>query len=309
MLSALFYELTVLFHKKEFWISLLIMLAASIWALVSAFSFMHSQGMNTDLVSWSPDAMFMLSDVNPIWPEIKYIAAFALVLPFCLSFLNDRDCGVLPIAIGRCGKRHYFYSKSIACFLGSFLVILIPCLINLLLCHIAFPESGRTGFGSYGELNYYSFALGTTSSIPMKYHGFPFLRLFFASPVLYSLWSCFRLAFTCGMFGLLLLSISYLLPWARYLLFLPVFVLFRVSDTLNKYLLQKTFATGDVYINHSLGDYLAVYSYGGQSPWFLPILYGFILIVFLAAAGLAIHSDRIILGGVSRRPSAKKASD
>lgn len=106
------------------------------------------------------------------------------VLPYGVTYLQDKKRGLINQLIYRMGKRNYYFSKFIACFLSGGTVAVIPLIINLLLCMCFLPLG-------LPILSTHFYPIG-------KIHAFS--EVFYSRPALYVL---IYLGFTFLLFGLL----------------------------------------------------------------------------------------------------------
>jgi len=66
---------------------------------------------------------------------------FVVILPFSFSYFEDKETQTYNFYVSRMGKKNYILSKAIVSFCGSFLIIFIPFLLNMLLNHITYLET------------------------------------------------------------------------------------------------------------------------------------------------------------------------
>ncbi len=75
----------------------------------------------------------------------SFVVIFSIAAPFLTasafsdSYVTDYNNLFVPICLIREGKNKYYFSKMIAVFICGAFVMIIPQLINMLLCMIAFP--------------------------------------------------------------------------------------------------------------------------------------------------------------------------
>lgn len=113
-----------------------------------------------------------------------FVIIFSMILPFlsCCAFadsyVSDCDRNYIPICITRAGVKKYYFSKLIAVFIGGAFVILLPQIINYLLCLIAFPFSSTYEYTwDLWQADTYTFVISESY--------FLFKRLYIFSPYLY----------------------------------------------------------------------------------------------------------------------------
>lgn len=300
MLRSLKCEWNVMLHKKEF---LVAFCAAMAFCVISFAYEVHVslQFCGADLGKVvSADSIFAGNASSGMWYFFQYLFPFLIVLPHSISYIQDIDCGALPLLTTRGGRKRYVFSKLVVCFLGNMVIILIPFLLNLLLCHVALPVNENSARWIYGCGNYDGILLGTNHSFQTDYGALPFLRLFLYSPTLYNVLYILILSLASGITGVFVLCLSFFFCKQKAPLFLPVFLMVLGSSVLNVYCLSR--AIGDAsykYVNYNLMDYFAAFGYRGQSPYYI-LSVAAVLLVFCAFAVRHVLRADEQLGGVKR---------
>lgn len=306
MKKSIRYELSVMVHKKEFLLALCAMMLFSLYALFFAVVLCNIDGEIKwlDFCLWSAEAYALLDGLLAPGQMFIYVFAFLIVLSHSMSYLNDRESGQLPLVLVRSGKRNYICSKLIACFIGNFLIIAVPLLLNHLFCRISFSsEPNFMMLNGYGTESYAGLLTGESYIIPLKYHPAEiFVKLFMKSTWLYMLLHIGIVSFFSGLFGVMLLGLSMAVKRFRFILFIPVFVFFRFSSVLDSYWMYlSSYDNGVKYVSVNPKDYLLTTTGGALSPYYLPCL----ILISAAVSALLIFAgtrgDRMLLGGRSRK--------
>lgn len=300
MLQSLKYEWNVMLHKKEFSVAFC---AAIIFCVISLIQSTNTalRYCGTDLSEVvSANSIYAGNANSGLWYSFMYLFPFLVVLPHSLSYIQDVECGILPLLITRGNRKRYLFSKLSACFFGNVVIILIPFLLNLLLCHIAFPVNENSSRWYYGVLDYSGILLGTNNLFQTDYGALPFLRLFLYSPTLYNVLYILILSFASGVFGVFVLCLSFFFRKQKAPLFLPVFLMVLGSSVLNSYCLNRAICdAGYRYVNYNLMDYFAAFGYRGQSPYYILGIVAVLLVFCTFAVHHALHADEQ-LGGNRR---------
>lgn len=294
MRQSIKYEITVMLHKKEFILAfcfmLLFTLSAFLYACRGQWGVEISQVM-------SANYLYVGQHSNAAWGLFMYLICFVVVLPHAMSYINDLETGTFSLAIVRSNKFRYYISKNIAAFLGNFIIIFIPFLLNLIFCHMTFSEQPNYAFGEYGLPNYFRTITGSNSMFvaQMRNSGIPFIGLFVKSPTLYCLLYLFLLSVAAGVLGNFVLCISFFLKKHRVFLFLPVYLLVIFSGVATSY--SEMMARRDanrVYTDYNLMDYLGILGYKGQDGRYIAVLLAVIGVFCMIAIWRAIRSDELI---------------
>ena len=293
MLKAIIYEIKTMINRKAFCISFIAVLLFSFASFVIAV--LTNWGAEWSKVL-SADDQFVGNASYGLWEFFRYVFAFIIVLPHAMSYLGDIESGAYSLAVVRAGKLRYFLSKLAATFAGNFLIIALPFLINLLLCHLAFSGKPNFTFGEYGLPNYFSTLMGTNFILPLERGQIPFLHVFLLSPTLYSLLYTAIISCVSGLLGVFVLCLSFFVR-KRAFLFIPVYLLFLFSSVVTEYNYSASLSDpGRVFVNYDLMDYLGTHGYPGQISRY-PVILFLALVIFCALATCwALRNDQLITG-------------
>lgn len=269
-------QMKVYFKSKEFKCAMIIML----FYACGAFVFTISEFWGTD-ISLIKDANQSIgfSQLNRIWFFFSMIYPFVIVLPCATSYVSDYQNQLIPIYMSRTSRKLYYLSKVLSCFLGTVVVILVPFLLNMILCNIFFPHNCNTWLGEYQTGNYYRQLLGSNTLYITDYPKFQMLRLYLFSPLLYNLYFLFSLSLFSGLLSSLVMCISFIYKKRKLVLFVPLFVLLRGLSTYDTYRFSVALDTGRPYTNFDILSYVVPTLTKGHSPK----LFFFELIIIVAA--------------------------
>lgn len=230
MYNILKCQCKLMFSKKNFWIGFF---TVTCYALASYL--VHVKGYyNKDLSQvsdrrelvcfWTFDSMLKYLDV--LFP-------FLVVLPFSMSYFEDCDSKMLGFWLRRTGKKKYYTAKAIVSFMGSFLMIAIPFLANLILVWITFPENGELNDGPlFSEIFYHN--LNGLHELGQTYW-YPLLYLLMFQPFLYNCLYILLISVLSGVLGVVAYSVSFFIKKYKLLLLLPIYLFFWVLSMLDTY--------------------------------------------------------------------------
>lgn len=216
--------------------------------------------IGTDIsISYSADTLFALNSYSPYWNLFSKIFPYIVALPFAFSYIEDNNVNIHPYLQGRIGRKNYFIGKTIVGFIGGFIIILLPFLINLFLCYITFPNNLNTYFGDINTSGYCSDILGTNVFIDTGQKGLLFPQVYFFSPLLYNIIFMILCSIFAGIISMWLTSISYIFNNNKITIFIPTFLLFYISNALDGVIfIDKK------YINLNWLDYVCVNTFYGK---------------------------------------------
>jgi len=276
-------QISLMLNQLNFKLSFTIVM---IYALLTYFIHLISY-INIDVsVMLSSDALFIGNEDNPLFNLFIKVFPFIVVFPFAFSNILDREVNILPLLCTRMTKSHYYWSKLITSFIGGFLIILIPFLINLLLLKITFPNNNNSHFGPYNSLTYIQDLTGSNVYVSTVSTGLPFLKLYLYSPLLYNLFFTIMLALFAGILSMFALSFSLWIKKYKVILLIPIFLLFYLSDIADHLSYNLKY-----YINFRLLDYVTINTSFGKLPWFFIAFCLSLLIFSVLRIWIAIRLD------------------
>lgn len=226
------------------------------------------------LLLLSYNRVYFQSDMTLLLMQIYPIL---VSLPAGFALMDDFNNGKYIYLISRVGKREYIVGKMISSFFATFIVFVIPILIEMGLSMLCFP---MTATGDLSNLPYLSREY-------MEQVRRVFLYDFYLqAPVLYSILGVVCFGVVSGLFGMFTVACSALFCFKyRVLLFLPAFLLLNGMR-------MAAIMCGSARIDFLRYLFLFVDEKGN------PVYYVSVLIGLLLFAGLAtrifVKKDRII---------------
>ncbi len=263
-------QLYIMIRKKSFRISFTIMM---LYALTVYLLNIYSN-MNMDISAiLSASSLFILNDRGNYFWYFDSLFPFLVLFPFSFSYLNDKKTKMGMLLQVKMGAKDYYRSQMIACFLGGFLILFVPLMMNLILTNTTFIENGYTNFGYYNDIGYCQQLIGSMITIPTANTGMSFLEVYIFSPFLYNVLYTFFISIFAGLLGIFGLACSYLVKYNKVTLFIITYLLFLGTTKLNTQL-----SNSNQYVNTRLLNYVSVNISFGRSAWFF---LGVCLILFL----------------------------
>lgn len=167
--------------------------------------------VDTPLEIWMPrygtssKFYYMWMVINPI----------LCVLPYGVTYLNDKKHGMINQLVHRMGKRNYYVSKLLTCFISGGVVATVPLVLNLLVCMCFLP---------------WGVPLNATCVYPVGPNNV-FFEIFYSNPALYTL---IFLLFNFVLFGLItsLCMVFALIEESSFALMVTPFVIYFAQHVL-----------------------------------------------------------------------------
>ncbi len=223
MKKELSFQLKSAFYSKNF----IIISSISILFSIICFLIKCAECYGVDIIN-VPSAyqqFFINARSNDSFVAILcVISPFLICAAFSDSYVTESNNLFVPICIIREGKNKYFFSKLIAVFICGAFVMVIPQLINMILCVITFPfESSYMYTWDLWQADIYT--------VDIASDWFLFKNLYISSPYVYFL----VFMVICGILSGIIAVISYEISFfIRNKIFVTsfMFILINLSNVL-----------------------------------------------------------------------------
>ncbi len=208
------YQVKLAFKKRSFLISLLAVSAICFADFV--INCMQYFGRSAVSVPSAEKVFIWGSGTNFGALCLIYLLPIFAVLPFADSFIIEKEQNMLPVLLHRIGVKKYYYSKIAAVAATSFVVVVLPMLMNLLLCNIAFPTAVNDFVALSSDQSWYYDDLRMTSLL------FPLLSI--RHPFLMNLLSVVATGAFCSFAAVIACQLSYFINVSRVLILALFFI-------------------------------------------------------------------------------------
>ena len=272
-------------NKKGFQLAFLINL---IYVLLTYLFYAWKQmGYDISTIS-SPSAIFPLYINTEFFGMFINVVPFIVVLPFSMSFITDKTNLILPALQTRSGIKKYYVSKAVVCFIGSFLIFIIPLLLSSLLNNLTFPQSGITFLGDLYDINFDSRLVGSDVVTITNWKGIWFPNLFIFNMELYNILYAFLFSVSMGLLGVFAYALSFLIKKQKILMLLPVYLIISVVNTLDLYLEKVLPSTC-----YKIFQYITINHTQRKNPVFLIVFFSVLTIFAFILIIRQSHKDQI----------------
>ena len=140
---------------------------------------------------------FILNADSRLSGIFSIVYMFIILLPASFRHRkNVRNSTVMNIMV-RTGVTGYYVIEVIACFIGTFLMLFLPLIIEICVNELVFPSKTVIDF-SYNSMSTIS---GDNVLVKAYSSGIPFPSLFLSNPELYNFLYAFIFSFCCGIYA------------------------------------------------------------------------------------------------------------
>ncbi|MCI8409604.1 MAG: hypothetical protein HFJ09_10110 [Lachnospiraceae bacterium] len=269
----------LLIHKKSFKIALICnILFNAVSYLYQVFKVIGKYEIEVISASYACS----ISEGNPFWTYYQILFPFIVVIPFAFSYFEDKALNLIYYIETRVEKKKYLIAKVITSFIGSFIVVIIPFLLNILLNEITFPHNGNTFGSNIHSIEITKDLVGENVIAATIQKGLIGLRFFLMYPQLYNIILVFLLAIIAGIMGAFCFCWSYFVQKHKILLFLPVYIYCYIGSIFTRMSEEVGIA-----INFTLLDYAYLNTNMGKSV----IIFLLELIIMIVFIGITTHHE------------------
>lgn len=263
----------LMFHTKTFWISLGIM---SIYCALTYFNLIiENMGMDISNITRSSE-WFACFEYAPYADKFLYLFPIIVSMPFVLHYFDEKEKKADIYSLYRTEKRVYYVGKLVACFLGGFLVMVIPLFWNILLNYFTIHNTYESYYGQRDAF----FANVFYAEEGLEHALLLFPEFYIAHPTLYNVLFSIEIGILAGICGIVAFVTAHIVKKYKLLIFVPNYALF--------WLFQRY---GVRLIHTDINNLVVIQNYFGISEWKVLFIYIGILFISLAVFGIYIKRE------------------
>lgn len=254
-MNSILYNLTIMMRKKTFRFSFLLVLALCIgMPFVYAVQYTGCSTMQLP----ATHTLYVGNAMGLVWDYFQLVFPVLVIFPYSMSFFEESKNGTLLYIQARSSRKQYYISQLITAFIGGFVIICIPFLINILLNAILFPAEGNDYLSTFDRYTYnWSGSItGSTTVFPVLAKGFVFKGLYADHPQLHNLLFALLAGVGAGMMAMLAYACSMVVRRNRFFLFLAMYLIFEVLAMVNSVLYDR-WSESSVYVCTDFVSYLS----------------------------------------------------
>ncbi len=216
-------QFALMVNKRNFWFGMFLFLSYCIISYL--YSLYIYSGYDVASIR-NAASLFIGNENTPFYSYFKSLYPFAIILPFSFSHFDDTSLEVNLYYYSRIGKKNFVLSKAIVSFLGSFLIVFIPFIINILLNSFTYVENGNTFNGVLFSREFCGTMVNDAEINASTMFLFP---LYIKNQTLYNLLYSFLMSLFSGVLGFFAFACSLKIKKLKVLVFVPVYALFLIT--------------------------------------------------------------------------------
>ena len=254
----------LMFQTKAFWISLGIV---SIYCALTYLKLISMNiGMDISNITRSSE-WFACFEYAPYADKFLYMFPIIVSMPLALHYFDEKENKSSIYSMYRTEKKVYYTGKLTACFIGGFLVQVVPLFWNILLNTLTIHNTRESYYDQrdFFIQNVFSAEEGLANAhliLP---------KLFVTYPILYNILFSVQIGILAGICGIVAFVTAHIVKKYKLLILLPNYVLFWLS---HRY--------GVKLFNTDINNLIIIENNFGISDWKIFFIYAGILGISLS---------------------------
>lgn len=291
-MASIRYNLSIMMRKKTFRFAFILMLM-----LCTALPFMYAVRYRgwSSFVLPAAHTLYVGNAMGLAWKYIQLIFPFLVIFPYSMSFFEESKEGTNLYIQVRSGRCKYYISQLVTCFVGGFVIICIPFILNILLNSVIFPENANDYISTYDKYtdNWNGGITGSTTFFAVLSKGFMMKGVYINHPQLHNLLFAMLSAIVSGVMAMLAYAFSIFIRKGRLFIFFMMYIFFQIFSMADSVLFDK-WDEVNAYVCTNITAYL---SNGllqvGRVYWMFYILLVLIILFVIRIVKRRIEADEI----------------
>lgn len=254
-LESVKYHLNIMARKKAFRFSFFLILLLCI-----CLPFIYALQYKGYSMSKLPSAytLYIGNAMGLVWDYIQLLFPFLVIFPYSMSFYEESKEGTILYIQARSGRKQYYISQLITCFIGGFVIIFIPFILNILLNSIIFPEIANDYISTYDRYTYnWSGGItGSTTIFPVLSKGYMLKELYINYPQLHNVLFALLSGVVAGIMAMLAYAFSIFIKKSRLFIFFLMYLFFQIFTMVDS-VMYDNWSEETTYVCVSLATYLS----------------------------------------------------
>ncbi|MBQ7755685.1 MAG: hypothetical protein IJ401_00045 [Oscillospiraceae bacterium] len=214
-------RLSLCFKQNGFLFSMTLMMIFSVGTFI--YNALHFKNLDTSQIIGATN-LLATSARSVYIGYFEMLFPFIAIMPFCFSYITDRQQNNISVISIRGSRKSYYFSSLLTAFIGGFLIIFIPLLVNFILNVTTFPLDSML---DDTNMNTYSF-----SHITEYWKKYVFAYLYVKNPVIHNLLFILIPSVFSGNVCVFVYAVSFFFKRYKLLLFLPFYAVHYVLSAL-----------------------------------------------------------------------------
>lgn len=255
ILKSISYNLNIMMKKRTFKFSFFLVLLLCI-----LLPFIYAIQYKGYAVAQLPSAytLYVGNAMGLTWEYLQLIFPFLVIFPYSMSFYEEMKEGAILYIQTRSGRKKYYISQLVTCFIGGFIIIFIPFIINILLNAVIFPESANDYISTYDMYtdNWSGSITGSSTVFPVLSKGYMMKSLYINYPQLHNAMFALLSGIVAGIMSMLAYAFSIFIKKSRLFIFLLMYVFFQIFAMLDSVLFDNWDET-KIYVCTNIVTYIS----------------------------------------------------
>lgn len=286
------YNLSIMVRKKTFRFSFFLVLLLCIF-----LPFVYAIEYKGYSVVELPAAhtLYVGNAMGLAWKYMQLVFPFLVIFPYSMSFFEESKEGTILYIQARSGRKQYYFSQVITCFIGGFVIIGVPFAINILLNSIIFPDNANDYISTYDiyTSNWSSCITGSSTIFHVISKGYMLKSLYINHPQLHNLLFALLSGVVSGIMSMLAYAFSIFIRKSRLFIFFLMYVFFQIFSMMDSVMFDN-WSDVNVYVCTNITSYI---SNGllqmGRVYWGFYVLLAFVVLFVITVIRKRIKRDEI----------------
>lgn len=214
-------RLSLCLRQNGFLLSMTLMMIYSIGTFI--FNVLQFKNLDTSQIIGATN-LLATSARSVYIGYFEMLFPFLVIMPFCFSYMTDKQQNNISVISIRGSKKSYYLSSWMTAFIGGFIIIFIPLLLNFLLNISTFPLNSML---DDTNMNTYS-----PAHIEDYWCKYLFANLYVKNPIVHNLLFVLIPSVFAGNVCVFVYAVSFFIKRFKLLLFLPFYWVHYVLSAL-----------------------------------------------------------------------------
>lgn len=254
-MSDIIYNLNIMMRKKTFRFSfMLVMLLCIYLPFFYAVKYRYLSAIQLP----TAHTLYVGNALGLGWKYIQLVFPFLVIFPYSMSFFDESKEGTILYVQARNGRKQYYVSQLITCFIGGFIMLCIPFMVNILLNTIIFPANANDYISTYDQYtdNWSGCITGSNIVFPVISKGYILKNIYINNPQLHNVLFAMLSGLIAGVMSMLAYAFSIFIKKSRLFIFLMMYIFFQIFAMIDSVLFER-WDEANAYICTNITSYIS----------------------------------------------------